>query len=171
MKPSTPLCTRRSSRHKRSRDEGPPLLVSLLKDLPDVFEANVLPLLEIRDHIALAGVNRWCRGALKEVEGVRWLLSQGEEWDRVRFKPSERRYAVCAKAARDGHLKVLQWARENGCEWDSDTCSEAARGGHLEVLQWARENGCEWDAYTCRAAAEGGHLEVLQWARENGCPE
>ena len=196
MKPSTPLPTRTSSRIKRSRDEGPPLLVSLLKDLPDVFEANVLPLLRIRDHIALAGVNRACRGALKEVEAVRWLMSQGEEWENVLVDPSERRYAVCEKAARDGqlevlkwardrgcdwnsatcawaagmgHLEVLQWARENGCEWDKDTCTYAAKGGHLEVLQWARENGCEWDEETCAKAAKGGHLDVLKWARENGC--
>ena len=40
-------------------------------------------------------------------------------------------------------------------------------GGHLEVLKWARENGCQWDEWTCATAAEGGHLEVLKWAREN----
>ena len=172
------------------------MLVRLLNDLPDVFEANVLPSLGIKDHVALAGVNRACRGALKEVEGVRWLMSQGEEWDKVRLRPSRRwRYAVCEKAALDGclemlkwarargcewgwtcawaaeggHLEVLQWARANGCEWDWATCERAALGGHLEVLRWARENGCEWDKDTCAGAARGGHLEVLQWARENGC--
>ena len=169
MKQSSPLSKRRLSRKKRSRDEGPALVVSLLKDLPDVFETNVLPLLGIRDHIALAGVNRACRGALKEVEAVRWLMSRGEEWDKVVLSPSARRYIVCANAAGDGHLKVLQWARENGCEWNEETCRAAAAGGHLEVLQWARENGCEWDRFTCAGAARGGHLEVLRWARENGC--
>jgi hypothetical protein len=44
-------------------------------------------------------------------------------------------------------------------------------GGHLEVLQWARANGCEWNTHTCKWAARKGHLEVLQWARANGCPE
>jgi hypothetical protein len=46
----------------------------------------------------------------------------------------------------------------------------AAQGGHLRVLQWARANGCPWDVWTCIAAEEGGHQEVLQWARSNGCP-
>ena len=46
----------------------------------------------------------------------------------------------------------------------------AAQGGHLEVMQWARANGCPWDSLTCAYAAEGGYLEVLQWARANGCP-
>jgi len=67
-----------------------------------------------------------------------------------------------------GHLAVLQWAREHGCEWNSNTCSAAAEGGHLEVLQWLREHGCEWNSNTCSAAAEGGHLEVLQNALSSG---
>jgi len=32
--------------------------------------------------------------------------------------------------------------RENGCNWNGGTCSAAAENGHLSVLQWARENGC-----------------------------
>ena len=52
-------------------------------------------------------------------------------------------------AALNGHLEVLKWARENGCEWNSNTCANAALNGHLEVLKWARENGCEWDSDTC----------------------
>ena len=70
---------------------------------------------------------------------------------------------VCAIAAEEGNLPVLQMARENGCEWDESTCANAAGGGHLEVLQWARENGCEWDEWTCANAAGGGHLKVLQF--------
>ena len=143
-----------------------------MKDLPDVFEANVLPFLGIKDHIALAGVNRAWRGALKEVEAVGWLMSRGEEWDKVRLEPSRRRrYAVCTEAARDGHLEVLRWARARGCGWDEETCAAAAKGGHLEVLKWLREHGCPWNASTCARAAEGGHMEVLRWARANGCPE
>ena len=78
--------------------------------------------------------------------------------------------SACAYAAQGGHLKALEWARRNGCEWDEKTCWRAAGGGHLEVLRWARENGCPWNEWTCSAAEAGGHLEVLQWARENGCP-
>lgn len=76
---------------------------------------------------------------------------------------------ICAAAAQGGHLEVLKWARENGCQWDKCTCANAAGGGHLAVLVWARENGCKWDSCTCWSAARGGHLEVLKWARENGC--
>jgi phosphoserine aminotransferase len=49
------------------------------------------------------------------------------------------------------------------------TCSYAAENGNLEVLKWARENGCEWESNTCSCAAWNGHLEVLKWAKNNGC--
>ena len=63
----------------------------------------------------------------------------------------------------------MQWAREHGCPWDSDTCHFAARGGHLEVLQWAREHHCPWhEAYVRAYANVGGHVEVLRWLDEQG---
>ncbi len=76
---------------------------------------------------------------------------------------------VCEYAALNGHLSVLQWARENGCEWNSNTCAFAAKNGHLSVLQWSHKNGCEWNSNTCAFAAKNGHLPVLQWACANGC--
>ena len=124
---------------------------------------------------------------------VTWLCL-GEEWGVVRdvrmmiyklLTPLERvtverahgvseaferhKTTLCRLAAKRGHLKVLQWARANGCHWDAYTCSLQQERGHLAVLQWARGNGCSWDAYTCSYAARGGRLEVLQWARANGC--
>merc|ERR1719443_954090 len=83
---------------------------------------------------------------------------------------SEFESGLCAYAAMNGHLEVLQWARAHGCPWNTSTCAEAAENGHLEVLQWARAHGCPWGEDTCAYAAEGGHLEVLKWARAHGCP-
>ena len=76
---------------------------------------------------------------------------------------------TCAAAASQGHLEVLKWARDNGCEWDSLTCANAARNGHLVLLNWAFDNGCQWDSLTCAYAAGSGRLDVLQFARDNGC--
>jgi hypothetical protein len=67
-------------------------------------------------------------------------------------------------AATKGQLEVLKWARDNGCDWNSDTCSSAARGGQLDLLKWLRDNGCDWDYKTAAYAAEGGHLDLLKWA-------
>jgi len=75
-------------------------------------------------------------------------------------------------AAEYGHLHVLVWARENGCEWGgTDTCAGAAFGGHLHVLQWLREKGCPWNYDVLEVAETGGHKEVAAWAKENGCPD
>jgi len=81
------------------------------------------------------------------------------------------------KAAAGGHLEVLMWAREHGCNWDEFTCAFAAEGGHLEVSQWVREHGCPWEEHIpesdrdcCALAAQGGHLEVLKWLHEHNCP-
>ncbi|HEV7735865.1 MAG TPA: hypothetical protein VGO47_00590, partial [Chlamydiales bacterium] len=89
------------------------------------------------------------------------------QWARANGCPWDE--STCANAARNGYLEILQWARANSCPWDKGTCADAAQG-HLEVLKWARANGGPWDEMTCSQAALSGHLEVLQWARANGCP-
>jgi hypothetical protein len=85
--------------------------------------------------------------------------------------PRSLRFGLCALAARNGHLGMLQWARANGCPWDEVTCRRAARNGDLKMLQWARANGCPWDKWVIIGASENGHLDVVQWAQANGCPE
>ena len=68
----------------------------------------------------------------------------------------------------NGHLEVLQWARANGCDWDSLTCTYAAANGHLEVLQWARANGCDWNPRACIAeAGRSEHWEIVVWIYHN----
>lgn len=75
---------------------------------------------------------------------------------------------TCSIAAENGRLKVLKWLRANGCTWTSNTCFQAAQNGHFKVLQWAYENGCSWDSRIFYVAAYNGQLKILQWARANG---
>ncbi len=77
---------------------------------------------------------------------------------------------LCEKAARQGHLQVLQWLRAQRCPWNADTCRSAAENGDFEVLQWLREQECPWNTVGCSWAAMNGHLEVLQCLRAHGCP-
>jgi len=49
-------------------------------------------------------------------------------------------------------------------------CYLAAQAGHLHILEWARNNGCEWDEDTCKAAAHAGHWDIAKWCIDNGCP-
>lgn len=70
------------------------------------------------------------------------------------------RVGVCTALARIGNLKLLQFARANGCPFNQRTCMVAAERGHFEVLKWLRGQGCAWHENTCMAAASGGHLQV-----------
>jgi len=80
-------------------------------------------------------------------------------------------YPISAAAAK-GFLNVVQWARSDGCPWDSDACRSAAAGGCLQVLQWMRsqEPPCPWNEDVCTAAAGRGDLESLQWLRSQSPP-
>jgi hypothetical protein len=50
---------------------------------------------------------------------------------------------LCTLAARKGNLLSLQFLRETlHCTWDASVGMEAARNGHVHLLQWARQNGC-----------------------------
>ena len=52
---------------------------------------------------------------------------------------------------------MLKMLRESGVRWNKRTCSAAALNGHPKMLQWARANGCPWDYLVCNYAAnEGG---------------
>jgi ankyrin repeat protein len=79
---------------------------------------------------------------------------------------------TCPFAAYNGHLDVLQWCRQNGCPWDDAwVCKNAAGNGHLHILQWCHGGiGCAWDSTAVELAAARGHLEVVQWLRSHGCP-
>ena len=77
---------------------------------------------------------------------------------------------LCALAANSAHWEVVRWARGNGHEWSASVCAHAAAEGNLEMLRWVREQGCPWNETTCEEAATAGCLEVLQWAYAHGCP-
>ena len=96
----------------------------------------------------------------------------------------------------NGHLEVLQWARQNGCPWDDRTCWKRGGGrrccsgpwrclnlsgqpGSEEGLNpWLHQN--EWDEQACSGGAPRGGVapggaavgacrtEVLQWLHQNG---
>jgi len=72
------------------------------------------------------------------------------------------------EAAGRGWLDVLQLGKSKRCPIrGKDMCERAARNGHLHVLQWAVENRYRWDHNTCAAAVEGGHFETFKWVVDN----
>ncbi|KAL6063217.1 Ankyrin repeat-containing domain [Balamuthia mandrillaris] len=90
------------------------------------------------------------------------------KWLREQEDPPPWIPAVCTVATSEGQLETLQWLRSQGCPWDEKTCSSAASGGHLEVLKWAIANGCPWHVQEAnRAAVLKGHHQVVQWLNEH----
>ena len=47
------------------------LLGALIRELPDVFEAEVLTKLSVKDHLALAQVNKECRDVVYKIPPFR----------------------------------------------------------------------------------------------------
>lgn len=77
---------------------------------------------------------------------------------------------VCLSAARNGHLDVLIWARENHCPWnDYEVLCAAANFGKLAVMQWALNvGGAQYRPGVAAAAAQTNNVEVLRWLYEEG---
>lgn len=44
---------------------------------------------------------------------------------------------------------MLKWCVSKGCRLNEAVCANAALNGNLEILQWARSQGCEWDTRVC----------------------
>ena len=49
------------------------VVVAIAEELPDVFTAEILPKLEVKDILNLAQVSKWCRDVVWSVGGVRSL--------------------------------------------------------------------------------------------------
>jgi len=77
---------------------------------------------------------------------------------------------VCEKAAFNGHLNVLKWARAQNppFEWSENTCVNAAAYGELHVLKWLREHGCPWDSRVLVVASKNAATDIKEWAENNG---
>lgn len=80
--------------------------------------------------------------------------------------PSSWSSLTCRDAAKNGHLHILQWLRNQDppCFWESKTCSYTAKNGLLHVLKWLRSQNppCDWYCDTC-ANSRNGHLHVIKW--------
>ena len=75
---------------------------------------------------------------------------------------------ACANAARNGHLEILKYLREEAkAPWYYDTAYLAARNGHLHILEYLVERKFdEYHALACVYAAEKGHLDCLKYLHE-----
>lgn len=89
-----------------------------------------------------------------------------------------------ANAALSGHIRVLEWAKENSLEWYSETLLEnAATIGQICIFEWVEAQGrdvrvhrYEWDALQeesiltdhliAQLAAANNQATLLSWLKE-----
>jgi hypothetical protein len=75
---------------------------------------------------------------------------------------------ACANAAKNGHLEVLKYLREEvKAPWGWTTAANAAENGHLHILEYLVERKYDkYNEWACKLAAENGHLDCLKYLRE-----
>ena len=169
--------TQQLSRRLSEGDFFGVLLGALIRELPEVFEAEVLSKLDCKDHFSLALVNKACRDSIYKVEPIANMRKFGVTKERFHtdgtpFKLTDREFKQ-TMAAHDGRLDVLKWFFEKGCPIELKRCASGAMNSwHVHILQWMKDNGMtgEWLNYHMFSAACRGHLEVVKWLHANGCP-
>ena len=186
---SPPLLTRaaameprRSKRIKLSKEgDFGVLLGALMRDVPDLFEAEVLSKLDVKDHFRLAQVNKACRDVVYKLGPVEFMRSSdvGDRLDWLR----SRRQVACE----EGRLDVLKWLwKHDGPLLTTLVLKElykdlyyAGLHGHKHVLDWyftlPRDGldrrvvqALDYCGGACNGAAQGGKLELLKYLGQKG---
>jgi len=110
----------------------------------------------------------FCAIVTGQIQCLKWLVNHHTDNNLVCS-----RFALNG-AAKNGHLPVVQFLHECGCEgWTTDAMNGASQNGHLNVVQFLhhhRPEGCT--TFAMNAAAEHGHLDVVRFLHEHrteGC--
>jgi len=169
------------------------LLGALIRELPDVFEVEILSKLSVKDHLALAQVNKECRDVVYKIPSplgalIRELpdVFEAEVLTKLSLK-DHLALAQVNKACKDVVYKIppLQFLRSkritchNAFEFMrmcryypkhfrafSQRLYQTAEMGRLDVLKWVweREPSCrKFVLQTVYKAGLHGHKEMLDW--------
>ena len=165
------------------------LLGALIRELPDVFEVEILSKLSVKDHLALAQVNKECRYVVYKIPPFEFMRMCRYYDDSIHCRAALRRLYDAAEMGRLDVLKWL-WEREPSCH-RYHYIGDAGYHGQKEVLDWfytlpredfpieslhrtpvsieqqIKDLATFRDAL--RGAARGGHLELVKHLREKGC--
>jgi len=92
------------------------------------------------DFDAFPGIDSWKRESL-----IIDMIANDEAlslpYERVVGLLGETAEYVCNYAASRGSVRLLKWARENNCDWSTDTCHCAALHGHLPLSSTCTRTG------------------------------
>lgn len=113
----------------------------------------------------------WCSMETAALWGQQEAVQQARaarvEWDSYATQGDS---YVPAEAAAGGHLRLLQWMRQQAppCPWDDHVILASTCRHHNHVAIWALENKAPRPSAWIEQAAKWGNLTVLQWARNHG---
>ena len=94
------------------------LLGALIRELPDVFEAEVLTKLGLKDHFALAQVNKECKDVVYKIPPLQFIRSKCIDFHSAMYcaKPMSTALSendvlnpMLYETAKMGRLDVLKW--------------------------------------------------------------
>ena len=113
---------RRSDRIKISNEwDFGVLLGALIRELPDVFEAEVLTKLSVKDHFTLAQVNKECKDVVYKIPPLQFIRSKCIDFYSAMKRPTPMSIALSENSvlnpmlyetAKMGRLDVLKWVWE-----------------------------------------------------------
>ena len=146
------------------------ILEAVAEELPDVFTAEILPKLEIKDSLSLAQVNKWYNSAVWSVDGVRSIEPK------VRTKVDTNRSKFLMHwAIKQGNLPAVRALLKSGVDVNVDMHFQngfralhvAAKRGYTAIVKTLIEAGADVDF----RAFDGGDVKgktPLYVAAENG---
>jgi len=93
-----------------------------------------------------------------DLSSAKRLLASGLAW-----------HGVHADAlAGSGHIRIMQWALDNGHSVPKSASQSAAQADQLDVLIWMIDKGIGIDDFCLDWAAMFGYEEMFKWLVENG---
>ena len=74
-------------------------------------------------------------------------------------------------ASGNGHLDLMDWARQGGCRFGPECIEAAAASNRKNVVEWLRgiADRTSWPGRGLVGACGNGHLDLVEWAYANGC--
>ena len=71
------------------------------------------------------------------------------------------------KLARNGCMKMIDWAWSVNCPWDASVTAAAASRGRNALVAWFHKNGCPVDTTAVKLAAKHGEWDTVKWLYSN----
>ena len=107
------------------------ILEAVAEELPDVFTAEILPKLNLKDTLNLAQVNKWYNSAVWSVDGVRSIEAKVEE---TRLGNTKRSKFPMHWATKKGNLPAVRALLESGLDVNQRLTRHKRTALHVAIM-------------------------------------